>query len=298
MSGGRRPPRVIPFNLAAVSGDDRGVLISGSSSGIGRACALRLDRAGFRVFAGVRNRGDAESLEAEASDRLEPVILDVTDVTTIEVTRERVEHVTGGRLAGLVNNAGIVVAGPIETLDLDRLRRQLDVNLTGQVAVTQAFLPQIRAARGRIVFMASIGGRMALPFMSPYHASKFGIEAIGDSLRQEMRQFGVDVSIIEPGSISTPFWDKGTEQIEPMLESMNDEQRRLYEKPALAAAEGARKAESRGIPPERVAKVVEQALTASRPQTRYVVGTDARIQAALHKLLPDRVLDRLVASQM
>jgi NAD(P)-dependent dehydrogenase (short-subunit alcohol dehydrogenase family) len=281
-----------------LTGDDRTVLISGSSTGIGRACALRLDKAGFRVFAGVRNRGDAESLEAEASDRLEPVILDVTDETTIEVTRERVADVTGGRLAALVNNAGIVVAAPIETLDLDSLRRQLEVNVTGQVAVTQAFLPQIRAARGRIVLMASIGGRMALPYMSPYHASKFGLEAIGDSLRQEMRQFGVDVSIIEPGAISTPFWGKGTDQIAPMLESMSDEQRLLYEKPALSAAAGARKTESRGIPPERVAKAVEHALTASRPRTRYVVGTDARIQAVLHKLLPDRVMDRLVATQM
>jgi NAD(P)-dependent dehydrogenase (short-subunit alcohol dehydrogenase family) len=226
------------------------------------------------------------------------VILDVTDETTIEVTRERIAEVTGGRLDGLVNNAGIVVAAPVETLDLDGLRRQLEVNVTGQVAVTQAFLPQIRAARGRIVLMASIGGRMALPYMSPYHASKFGLEAIGDSLRQEMRQFGVGVSIIEPGAISTPFWGKGTDQIEPLIESMSDEHRRLYEKPALAAAEGARKAESRGIPPDRVAKAVEHALTASRPRTRYVVGTDARILAVLHKLLPDRVLDRLVATQM
>jgi NAD(P)-dependent dehydrogenase (short-subunit alcohol dehydrogenase family) len=281
-----------------VSGDDRTVLISGSSTGIGRASALRLDRAGFRVFAGVRNRGDAESLEAEASERLEPVILDVTDETTIEVTRERVAEVSGGRLAGLVNNAGIVVAGPIETLEIDGLRRQLEVNLTGQVAVTQAFLPMIRAARGRIVLMASIGGRMALPYMSPYHASKFALEAIGDSLRQEMRQFGVGVSIIEPGAISTPFWGKGTDQIAPMLDSMSPEQRELYEPPARAAAEGARKAEARGIAPDNVAKAVEQALTASRPRTRYLVGTDARIQAALHRLLPDRLLDRLVASQM
>ena len=284
--------------MATVNGDDRAVLISGSSTGIGRASALRLDRAGLRVFAGVRNRGDAESLEAEASDRLEPVILDVTDESTIEVTRERVEQVTGGRLAGLVNNAGIVVAGPIETLDINGLRRQLEVNLTGQVAVTQAFLPQIRAARGRIVFMASIGGRMALPYMSPYHASKFALEGVGDSLRQEMRQFGVSVSIVEPGAIATPFWGKGTDQIAPMLESMTDDQRKLYEPPARAAAEGARKAEARGIPADRVAKAVEHALTSARPKTRYLVGVDARIQAGLHKLLPDRLLDRLVETQM
>jgi NAD(P)-dependent dehydrogenase (short-subunit alcohol dehydrogenase family) len=289
----------LPDSLATVSAEDRGgVLISGSSTGIGRACALRLDRSGFKVFAGVRNRGDAEALEAEASERLEPVILDVTDEVTIEATRERIEEVTGGRLAGLVNNAGIVVAGPIETLDLDGLRRQLEVNLTGQVAVTQAFLPQLRAARGRVVLMASIGGRMSLPYMSPYHASKFALEAIGDSLRQEVQQFGVGVSIVEPGAIATPFWGKGTSQVEPMLESMTAEQRELYEPPALAAVEAARKTEARGIAPDRVAKAVEHALTASRPKTRYLVGVDARVQAVARKLLPDRLLDRLVASQM
>jgi NAD(P)-dependent dehydrogenase (short-subunit alcohol dehydrogenase family) len=282
-----------------VSGEGRGaVLISGSSTGIGRACALRLDRAGFRVFAGVRNRGDAESLDAEGSERLEPVILDVTDEGTIEATHERIEQVTGGRLAGLVNNAGIVVAGPIETLDLDGLRRQLEVNVTGQVAVTQAFLPQIRTARGRIVLMASIGGRMGLPYMSPYHASKFALEGVGDSLRQEMRPFGVNVSIIEPGAIATPFWGKGTEQVDQVLETMSPQQLELYEHSARAAAAAAGKAGERGIAPDRVAKAVEHALTASRPRTRYLVGVDARVQATVRKLLPDRLLDRLVASQM
>jgi NAD(P)-dependent dehydrogenase (short-subunit alcohol dehydrogenase family) len=287
-------------SLAALGGAaTRGsVLVTGSSTGIGRATALRLDQAGFQVFAGVRNRGDAESLEAEGSERLEPVIIDVSEADTIEVTAERIEQVTGGRLDGLVNNAGIVVAGPIETLDLDGLRRQLEVNLTGQVAVTQAFLPQIRAARGRIALIASIGGRMSLPYLSPYHASKFALEAIGDSLRQEMRPFGVDVSIIEPGSIATPFWGKGTDQVGQVLASMSPEQLQLYEAPARAAAEASRKAEARGISPDKVAKAVEHALTSSRPKTRYLVGVDARVQATMRKWLPDRVLDRLVASQL
>jgi NAD(P)-dependent dehydrogenase (short-subunit alcohol dehydrogenase family) len=282
-----------------VTDADRGaVLVTGSSTGIGRASALRLDRAGFQVFAGVRKRGDAESLEAEGSERLEPVIIDVTDESTIATTRERIDQVTGGRLAGLVNNAGIVVVGPFETVALDQLRRQLEVNVTGQVAVTQAFLPLLRAARGRIVLMASIGGRMSLPYLSPYHASKFALEGVGDALRMEMRQFGVDVSIVEPGSIATPFWDKGNEQADQVLESMSPEQRELYEGPTLAAAEGARKAEERGIPPDKVAKAVEHALTSSRPKTRYLVGVDARIQAVASKWLPDRLVDRLVASQL
>jgi NAD(P)-dependent dehydrogenase (short-subunit alcohol dehydrogenase family) len=280
-----------------MNGPNRGaVLVTGSSSGIGRATATRLDRAGFQVFAGVRKRGDAESLEAEGSERLEPVILDVTDEGTIAATRERIDQITGGRLAGLVNNAGIVVAGPLETMELDRLRRQLEVNLIGQVAVTQAFIPLLREVRGRIVFITSIGGRMALPYLSPYHASKFGLEGVGDSLRMEMSQFGVGVSIVEPGSISTPFW--GRETVEQVLDRMRPEHRVLYEKPARGAAEGARKAESRGIPPERVAKAVEHALTSSRPRTRYLVGIDARIQATLRKWLPDRAVDRLIKTQM
>jgi NAD(P)-dependent dehydrogenase (short-subunit alcohol dehydrogenase family) len=282
-----------------MSPEDRGaVLVTGSSTGIGRASALRLDRAGFQVFAGVRNRADAESLDKEGSERMEPVIIDVTDEGTIAATRERIEQVTGGRLAGLVNNAGIIVAGPIETLDLDTLRRQLEVNVTGQVAVTQAFLPQIRAARGRIVLMASIGGRMSLPYLSPYHASKFAIEGVGDSLRQEMRRFGVSVSIIEPGSIATPFWSKGTDQIDQIVGAMGPEQRELYEGSARAAAKAASEAEARGIAPDRVAKSVEHALTSSRPKTRYLIGIDARVQATVRKWLPDRLLDRLVASQM
>ena len=276
----------------------RTVLITGSSTGIGRAIALRLDRAGFQVFAGVRNRGDAEDLEAAGSDRLEPVIIDVTDEGTIEATKERVVHVTGGRLDALVNNAGIVVAAPVETLALDSLRRQLEVNVTGQVAVTQAFIPALRAAKGRIVLMASIGGRMSTPYLSPYHASKFALEGIGDALRMEMSQFGVGVSIVEPGSIATPFWNKGRDQVEDVLGSMSPEQRDLYAPSVEGALEGARKAEERGIEPDRVAKAVEHALTASRPKTRYLVGTDARAQALLRRFLPDRVMDRLVASQM
>jgi NAD(P)-dependent dehydrogenase (short-subunit alcohol dehydrogenase family) len=276
----------------------RAVLISGSSTGIGRATALRLDKAGFRVFAGVRNRADAESLEAEGSERLEPVILDVTDPTTILATRERIAQETDDRLDGLVNNAGVAVGGPIETLDLDALRRQLEVNVVGQVAVTQSMLPLLREARGRIVLMSSVGGRMSLPYLAPYHASKFALEAVGDALRMEVQPFGIDVSIIEPGSIKTPFWGKGTEQVDEILGSMKPSQRELYEEPARAATEAARKAEQRGIPPDRVAKAVEHALTAERPRTRYLVGVDARIQAGLRRVMPDRLLDRAIASQL
>lgn len=205
---------------------------------------------------------------------------------------------TSGRVAGLVNNAGLVIPGPVEAVELEALRRQLEVNVVGQVAVTQVFLPMIRAARGRVVLMSSIGGRMAFPHLSPYNASKHALEAIGDSLRQEMRQFGVEVAIIEPGAVATPFWGKGQAEAPKARAAMDPELLELYG-PELDRIEAiSEKTGARGVSPERVAEAVVHALTAQRPRTRYLVGTDARIQAQLRKLLPDRVLDRLVAREM
>jgi NAD(P)-dependent dehydrogenase (short-subunit alcohol dehydrogenase family) len=279
-----------------VSNSNRGaVLISGSSTGIGRASALRLDREGFRVFAGVRNRGDAESLDAEGSDSLEPVILDVTDEGTIEATRERIKEQTGGRLAGLVNNAGVAMGGPIEALSLDALRQQLEVNVIGQVAVTQAMLPMIRAAKGRVCFISSIGGRVALPYVSPYAASKHAIEAVGDSLRREMMSFGVEVSIIEPGAVATPIWEKGGEEAAKLRAQATPDQLEAYgpvldrfERLFIEAGKG-------GVPPDDVAGMVEHALTAEKPKTRYLVGRDAKLRATIRRYLPDRFLDRQIA---
>jgi NAD(P)-dependent dehydrogenase (short-subunit alcohol dehydrogenase family) len=279
-----------------VTKSDRGaVLISGSSTGIGRASALRLDRQGFRVFAGVRNRGDAESLEAEGSDRLEPVILDVTDEGTIEATRERIDEQTGGRLAGLVNNAGVAMGGPVEALSLEALRQQLEVNVIGQVAVTQAMLPMIRAAKGRVCFISSIGGKVALPYVSPYAASKHAIEAVGDSLRREMMSFGVEVSIVEPGAVATPIWEKGGEQAAKLRAGATPDQLEAYgpvldrfERLFIEAGKG-------GVPPDDVAGMVEHALTAEKPKTRYLVGRDAKLRAAIRRYMPDRFLDRQIA---
>ncbi|MEO8091664.1 MAG: SDR family oxidoreductase [bacterium] len=271
------------------------VLVTGSSTGIGRACALRLDRDGFDVFAGVRADADADSLRSEASERLLAVNLDVSEQATIEAAAERIAEATGGRLAGVVNNAGIAVAGPIEGLAGDDWRRQFDVNVLGQVAVTRALLPMLRAAQGRVVFMSSIGGRGSLPFTAPYNASKHAIEAIGDSLRQEMRPFGVEVSIIEPGAIATPIWEKGNTSAAGARATMSDEVRSLYGEGMDRLQRLATKLGQGGIPPERVADAVAHALTASRPRTRYLVGTDAKIQARLGALLSDRGRDRLIA---
>jgi NAD(P)-dependent dehydrogenase (short-subunit alcohol dehydrogenase family) len=271
------------------------VVVTGSSTGIGRACALRLDRLGYTVFAGVRKEEDGERLRAEASGSLQPLILDVTDRAHISRAAERVSGAPEQRLAGLVNNAGIGVGGPLELLPLSDFRHQIEVNLIGQVAVTQALIPALRRARGRIVFISSIGGLVATPYMSPYHASKFGVEAVGDVLRQELRRFGVQVSIVEPGSIATPIWDKGKATAKTIRDSLSAEGQELYGEPLARTEELVARTAERGAPPEKVAGAVAHALTARRPRTRYLVGTDARAMATLKKLLPDRLRDRLVA---
>jgi NAD(P)-dependent dehydrogenase (short-subunit alcohol dehydrogenase family) len=278
--------------------DPRGaVLVTGSSTGIGRASALGLERAGFQVFAGVRRPDDGEALREAGSGALEPLILDVTDAAQIEAAAARVHEATGGSLAGLVNNAGIALGGPLEVLPVDEFRRQLEVNLVGQVAVTQAVLPQLRRARGRIVLISSIGGRLAVPYLWPYNASKWGLEAIGDALRVELRPFGIKVALVEPGAIATPIWGKGNETADRLRGLMSAEQEQAHGE-ALDRFTAARPADIAGLPPERVAEVIEHALTARRPRTRYLVGRDAKLRACLHDLLPDRAWDALLARTM
>jgi NAD(P)-dependent dehydrogenase (short-subunit alcohol dehydrogenase family) len=266
------------------------VLVTGASTGIGEATALHLRELGFDVVGGVRKDEDAERLRGRG---LRPVKLDVTDQEQIRAARE---ELGSGPLAGLVNNAGIAVAAPLEFLPIDQLRRQLEVNLIGQVAVTQAFLPALRAAPGRIVNVGSIGGRVALPMVAPYAASKFGLEGISDSLRRELRPQGIEVIVIEPGGVKTPIWRKGNELASEMTDGMPPDAERLYGKLVTAMRRQAAQIESyRGIDPRVVAETIGEALTTERPRTRYLVGRDAKLRARMAKVLPDRVMDRLIA---
>jgi NAD(P)-dependent dehydrogenase (short-subunit alcohol dehydrogenase family) len=276
------------------------VVITGASTGIGRATALLLDREGYRVFAGIRKQAHAEELSGAASDRLTPITLDVTEADQIESAREQVAEAVGEEgLVGLVNNAGVGHGGPVEFMPIEDLRSALEVNLVGQVAVTQAFLSLIRMAKGTVVFMASIGGRVSLPFMSPYSASKFGIEAVGDSLRREVSAWGIDVVVVEPGSIATEIWGKASDVAEEQFEQMPSEARRLYERQMRNWAQAFLvEAGGRGIPPEKVGEVVHKAISSDRPKTRYLVGTDAKVGARLNSVLPDRALDRMLRRQL
>lgn len=276
--------------------DKKTVLITGASTGIGAACALHLDRLGFWVFAGVRKEHDAASLKARSSGRLLPVLLDVTDDISVKNVQNFVSEQVGSHgLYGLVNNAGIVVAGPLEAVPISDLRHQLEVNVIGQVAVIQAFLPLIRQAKGRIINIGSIAGRAAMPLMGPYAASKFALEAITDALRLEVQQWGIQVSIIEPGAIATPIWEKSEKQAAELEAQTRPELRELYHGVVRGVRNVVKQAAERAIPAEAVALAVEKALTAARPKTRYLVGTDAKLRALMVKLLPDRLSDRVLA---
>lgn len=270
------------------------IVVTGASSGIGKASALHLVDCGFHVVAGVRKESDGDDLESLRPGGITWVRLDVTDSEQIAAAAQTVADKAGERgLAGLLNNAGVSINGPLEFLPIDDLRKQLDVNVIGQIAVTQAFLPLLRKARGRIVNMGSIAGRMSMAMGGPYSASKFAMEALTDSLRMELRSCGVEVVIIEPGAIQTPIWEKSLgaadERLLDMPPCMTEYYGSLIEKARNAAHLTARKAAS----VDEVSRVVEHAFCASRPRARYVIGRDAKIQCLLARL-PDRWRDRII----
>jgi NAD(P)-dependent dehydrogenase (short-subunit alcohol dehydrogenase family) len=267
------------------------VLVTGASTGIGRATALYLAARGFRVFASVRKEKDALLLPGAT-----PIVLDVTDADSIRGVSDAVSRALGEEpLTGLVNNAGIAVSGPLEFLEMSEIRRQFDVNLFGQVAVTQAFLPLLRRAkRGRIVNMSSISGRITAPLLGPYSMSKFALEAFSDALRRELEPFGLSVSVVEPGVIKTPIWDKGVDSSIERVARMPARALELYGGRMAHLRKRAQEMSQRGAPAEKVAKAVHHALVSARPKTRYLVGFDAKLTAKLAWLLPDRALDRLM----
>jgi NAD(P)-dependent dehydrogenase (short-subunit alcohol dehydrogenase family) len=281
--------------VSTASPEQRSALVTGASTGIGEACAKRLDRLGFRVFAGVRDEDAAERLRAAGSASLTPITIDVTDSGSISAAAEQVAGETGGTLDALVNNAGIAVTSPAETVPLDRLRAQLEVNLVGQIAVTQEFLPMLRKAKGRIVNVSSVGGKVALPFVGPYAASKFGLEAFSDSMRRELRDTGVQVVVVEPGAVATPIWSKGTAEADQRIAELSPEHQAVYGTGMEQIRKASVRESERGLDPAKIADVVAHALTARKPKTRYPIGRGVRARIVLSKLLPDRVFDSLVA---
>jgi len=271
------------------------VVITGASTGIGEASALEMDRRGFRVFAGVRSPSAAEKLRAKASSRLTAVTIDVTDIASIAAAVDMVATAVGDTgLAGLVNNAGIVVPGPLEAVPIDALRRQLEVNVIGHVAVTQAFLPLLRKARGRVVNISSMNGGLSVPCLGPYAASKWALEAINDALRQELRRFGIRVSSVVPGVISTPIWEKSSAAGEELATTVSPEVLALYEADLAAMRELVARSVRSASPVDRVVRALVHALTAERPKTHYYLGWDVRVCFKGMKMLSDDIRDWIV----
>jgi NAD(P)-dependent dehydrogenase (short-subunit alcohol dehydrogenase family) len=271
------------------------VFITGASTGIGLATAQQLDAHGWRVFAGVLPSEDTSALKSRASDKLTIVPIDITNSAMIQNAAESISKAVGDSgLAGLVNNAGIAITGPLEFLPLDALRQQLEVNLIGHVAVTQAFLPLIRQARGRIVNTISILGRVVTPFGVSYSMSKFALEAFTDGLRLELSPWGIEVIGIEPGFIATPIWKKTAATTDEILQELPPQGRELYGEMLAAVSANMAQSEQRGSPPEVVALAIIEALTAAKPKTRYQPGRDGKRIITLRWLLPDRVMDWLI----
>ncbi len=274
------------------------VLITGASSGLGAACALEMDRLGWRVFAGVRSPEAASRIVERAKNenknsRLAPVTIDVTLCDSIDSAAAELRDQLGAAgLNALVNNAGIAVSGPLEVVAVEHIRRQLEVNVIGQAAVTQAMLPMLRTARGRIVNMGSVSGLAAAPYLGPYCMSKFALEAFSDSLRVELAPWGISVSLIEPMSIDSDIWTKAVADIERLRAETSPAGRELYGEVFDKMTKFTNECQRTALPVKMVTKAVRHALTARRPKTRYLVATPlGKVLFPLFCALPDRVRD-------
>jgi NAD(P)-dependent dehydrogenase (short-subunit alcohol dehydrogenase family) len=274
---------------------NRAVLVTGASSGIGAGAVSALAQRGFIVYAGVRNSADAARAKA-SHPNVRPLLLDVTSAEAIEAAAQTV-RADNARLVALVNNAGVAFGGPLETLPLEELRTQLEVNVIGAIAVTQAFLPLLREAAGRIVFIGSIAGRIAMPYLAPYCASKSALRALTDALRLELAPWQIGVSLIEPGSVATPIWSKGLAMRDKLLAQLPASAPDYYRTAIEAVMRALAGEERSGMPVARVAESVVRALTARRPKAHYIIGAPARMGAML-ALLPSSLHDRFLRATM
>lgn len=266
------------------------VLITGAGSGIGLATARLLAAKGYRVYGGVRKEEDAERLRALG---VEPLLLDVTREEDLFGAREALG---GGGLFGLVANAGVAVAGPLELVPPSAFRQALEVNVLGVHATVRAFLPLLREGGGRVVLMGSVSGLVALPLLGPYAASKFALEALADALRVELTPFGVKVILLEPGSVATPIWERAERAAEGYLLPPPPGTEGIYGRYLEVARRMAQRSAQAGLPPERVAEAVLRALESPRPRARYLVARrDRAWQTLLLRLLPTPLRDRLLA---
>ncbi|KUI06885.1 retinol dehydrogenase [Mycolicibacterium acapulense] len=266
------------------------VLVTGASRGIGRAIAEHLAARGWQVIAGVRTETDAEAVTALDPHRISAVLLDVTDAGQIAA----LAHVLPARLDAVVNNAGVVVSGPMEAVTSDEWRKQLEINVIGQLAVTRAVLPRMREAHGRIVFISSVNGRVSMPLLGAYAASKFALEAAADALRMELQPWRIPVVIVEPAQTDTDMWRTADTMVVEAEAAFSPEHRALYAEHIAGMKKMVPVAQRMAVPTEKVSAVVEEALTARRPRPRYVVGLGPKLQVAVVPKLPTGVRDAVL----
>jgi NAD(P)-dependent dehydrogenase (short-subunit alcohol dehydrogenase family) len=270
------------------------VVITGAGSGIGNACAILLGKAGWNVFAGVRTQVDVDRIQQDPPQNVTPIQMDIISQASLQRAAQIItEKLEGRKLWALVNNAGIAIAGPLEFFPLEKLRHQLEVNLVGQIAVVQTFLPLIRTARGRIINISSVAGVVSSPFSGPYVASKHALEGITDVLRLELRPWGIRVSLVEPGEIATPIWTKTSDGIKNMISEFPPAARQMYA-PGL---EILGKLKVHGTSPDVVARAVMHAIESRKPRIRYFIGKDAK-PAAFLRHLPSSIIDRIILGRL
>lgn len=269
------------------------VVVTGASTGIGRATAGVLTKAGYRVFGSVRKQEDGAQLRTELGPNFAPLLFDITDQAAVAEAAAAVKATLAGEpLFGLVNNAGIAVAGPLLHIRIEEFRRQLEVNLTGQLIVVQAFAPLLDGPEpGRIVMVSSVGGRNASPFTGPYNTSKFGLEGLSESLRRELMVFGIDVIVVAPGAIDTPIWDKADKMdTEPYAHT-------VYAGALEKTKEHMQGLKKNGLPPEKIGVAILKALTAPKPKVRHTISHEPWVHAFL-PFIPKRWLDRMYAKAL
>jgi NAD(P)-dependent dehydrogenase (short-subunit alcohol dehydrogenase family) len=270
------------------------VLVTGAARGIGKTIVAHLASTGWEVIAGVRTEQDAAAITAVDPQRISAVILDITNAEHLAALAESLPP----RLDAVVNNAGIAVAGPVEAVTVGDWRKQLDINVIGQLAVTRAVLPKLRESRGRIVFISSVNGRLSVPLLGPYCASKFALEAAADALRMELKGWGIPVVLVQPAQTDTDMWRTADDMVVETEASMTPALRTLYAKHIAGMKKSVPAARKMAVPADKVAAVVEEALTARRPRARYVVGMGPKLQVALMTNLPTALRDRLMTTML
>ena len=270
------------------------VLITGASRGIGRATAIKLAADGWTVYAGVRSEADGADLAGASGPSLKPLTLDITDAGDLAALAGRLD----GHLDAVVNNAGFALDGPVETIALDDLRRQYEVNVVGQVGVTQAVLPLLRASRGRVVFVSSLSGRISTPLTGAYNSSKFAVEALADALRVELRRWKLPVVLVEPGPVATDMWSGALEQHEKTLNALSPAHRELYGQTFENARKTLAFMQKQAVPVDKVSRAIEKALTARHPKARYQVDVGSRVQLVATGMTPTRMMDSILGRVM